>query len=949
MYRKYGRANGSKKVQLSEERSYSSSSPLTEYLHNEANLGGHVRSAIGSVESHLGGKVDRSEENIIIENGFIYLKSLWQDEERLVNRIKEVASGKAKKSFGKYHSDYLSEPQNGALELAMNNQISIISGPPGCGKTVTAVELIRASRNKSLKVKVMTPTGKAAARISEVILENDIFVANLSPTTIHRGLEWKVDEENLEGFPRKNATSPIDADLIIIDESSMIPLPLMAALFDAIEPGTRIVFIGDANQLPPVGPGQPFIDMIESKIIPSYFLVDVFRQAKGSKIWLACQAILNQSPYEFYKLAPKDGDEIVYNPLDSTEKIKAFFKSGIQRFIDRGMDPFIDLQLLTPVREKGEASAAALNKVAARLINPGSAPCLSLSNSGEGKAGDKIIQLKNNYIKNVFNGDQGKIKEVGNLNLILESQRRGRRRVSWSRWPEENEYAPKWPALGVEITGQHLPYNEEEASEQLALAYAITIHKCVAPDTLVETSEGIKKIEDITTEGTIATPFGPQAYLNKFRRQCGEMLEITTKKGYRIVVTPDHGMTTWDGDKHTKVLASSLKEGMWLRLKLGPTIETEQLPKLPSEPEIGNIREKIWNIPTEMSENLAEFLGLFVADGTLYSRGFRLVKRHLDVVERFSYLTKTLFGVIPIMGEHIGTPKVDINSVYLSRWLEKIDGILPNQKNIPSYILQSPLYVQASFLKGLFEDGSVLSHKRGIPAIELSNVNPSVLRTIQTMLLRFGIVSAFKQYDFGSKLPRLYIYSLSAKKFAEQIGFVSESKNKKLSKVIATDKRSRIPVSREEIKQLKFYISKFTEHNSIFTGYMSRETAMNIINKAADKTPDWLLERMEWHYESINTINKIEGESICVSVPAGQRFLQNGFDGWNSQGDQYPHVAIALPSEAWGMAGRRLLLTAVSRARKRVVIAGPPELLTKAITTDRDSSRRSGLVEKLRR
>lgn len=415
---------------------------------------------------------------VVVENGYVYLDYLYNDEVLLATRIKEIQNATPKKTIKVPDGTFLSAMQKSAIQTVADNQVSIITGSPGVGKTVTAVEIVRAARGAGAKLKIMAPTGKAAARLQEALGEGDIFVAGMAPTTIHRGLEWVIyDENDTKGQPRKNVLNPIDADLIIVDELSMCDLSLMAALFNAIEPGTKVVLIGDINQLPPVGPGQPFIDMVKSGAIPVTQLVDVFRQARGSKIWLACQAILEESPYKFFNLAPKDGDEIAYNPLMASDEIAAFFKRGIKGFIEKGGDPFDQLQLLTPIREKGPASVVGLNLIASKLINIGKKNHLNLANQGKGYEGDKVSQLKNNYIKQVFNGDQGRIRKVGRLPIMVNSIKRGKRHITWSRWPEREEKASEWPALSVDIGGANHPYDEEEALEQLMLSYAITVHR----------------------------------------------------------------------------------------------------------------------------------------------------------------------------------------------------------------------------------------------------------------------------------------------------------------------------------------------------------------------------------------------------------------------------------------------------------------------------------------
>lgn len=416
-----------------------------------------------------------------MDKGFVYLKKLWDDEELIVSNLRRIASTKAGRPFPKCFAEWLSKSQQDAANMALGNQISIICGGPGTGKTVTSIEILKTAVDAGFDVKVMAPTGKAASRIAEAISLGEYkSLEKVLPTTIHRGLEWFMkDDTDTEGFPRRDSKTPIQADMILVDELSMVPTSLMADFLQAVDSGTKLVFVGDPNQLPPVGPGQPFIDIIESGAVPVYELQDVWRQAKGSKIWLACEAIRDQSPYKFYQYATKDGDEIAFNALKDSAEIKHFFGKALTKFAASDSDPYNNLQILTPVREKGDASAVSLNTLCARIFNPSKDAGIQLGNSGLGRPGDKIIQTKNNYKRFVFNGDQGRIKLRDRLGLQIETRRRKQKLITWSRWPQDDDDRQpiKMNALGVDIAGRYLPYTEGEALNELMLSYALTVHR----------------------------------------------------------------------------------------------------------------------------------------------------------------------------------------------------------------------------------------------------------------------------------------------------------------------------------------------------------------------------------------------------------------------------------------------------------------------------------------
>lgn len=347
--------------------------------------------------------------------------------------------------------------QKTAVEKALTEGVLIVTGGPGTGKTTTINLMIRCFEAEHMDIVLAAPTGRAAKRMTEA--------TGYEAKTIHRLLELNGGlEENGRESRRfeKNEENPIEADVIILDEMSMVDLPLLYYFLKAVLPGTRVIFVGDSNQLPSVGPGNVLKDMIDSGVFPVVRLTRIYRQDAAGHIVLNAHKI-------------NMGQQIV---LDNKNREFFFFEKGDIRAVtagvvylvrDRlpdyvGVEPF-DIQVLTPMR-KGELGVERLNQVLQYYLNPASPDKEEKETlGGIFREGDKVMQIKNNYrlewkIKNnkgfdveeglgVFNGDMGIIKQI---NTFTE-----RMTVLF----DENRL--------VEYTFSGL--------DELELAYAITIHK----------------------------------------------------------------------------------------------------------------------------------------------------------------------------------------------------------------------------------------------------------------------------------------------------------------------------------------------------------------------------------------------------------------------------------------------------------------------------------------
>lgn len=352
----------------------------------------------------------------------------------------------------KYNIKFASS-QKEAIIGAFQNGIEIITGGPGTGKTTIIKAIIEIYENNNMKVVLGAPTGRAAKRMTES--------TGREAKTIHRLLEMGVSEEG-KSFYKKGEGEPLEADVVIIDEASMIDIMLMNSLLKAIKLGTRVIIVGDVDQLPSVGPGSVLKDLIESNFLKVVRLKDIFRQGKESLIVTNAHKINNgEMPY----LNKKDGDFFFENKEDINEILKTtidLINIRLPKF-NKNFDKLRDIQILTPTR-KGVLGVDNLNKELQSVLNP-KAPYKKEKETKDTifREGDKVMQIKNNYSLKwskingsgdnegvgVFNGDMGFIDSIN----------------------EENK------TLTVIFDDERKVVYDYIYIDELELAYAITIHK----------------------------------------------------------------------------------------------------------------------------------------------------------------------------------------------------------------------------------------------------------------------------------------------------------------------------------------------------------------------------------------------------------------------------------------------------------------------------------------
>lgn len=322
------------------------------------------------------------------------------------------------------------EVQAEAIREAASSKVMVLTGGPGTGKTTTTQGIIAALKAMDLRILLAAPTGRAAKRMSEA--------TGMEAKTIHRLLEYNPKD----GYKR-NDDNPLEGDALIVDECSMIDLLLMNNLMKAIPAGMRLVLVGDIDQLPSVSAGNVLRDIIDSKRIPVIRLTRIFRQAQESRIVMSAHDI-NKGVFPDTSNG-KNTDFFFIQQEDPEQAVDTIVKLVKERLPNAYKRPTSDIQVLTPM-QRGVVGAANLNMALQTVLNPVQ---VSLNRSGYSfRQGDRVMQLRNNYDKEVFNGDLGYIEKVD-----MEDR-----------------------TLFVCFDGRTVEYDVSELDE-LTLAYATTIHK----------------------------------------------------------------------------------------------------------------------------------------------------------------------------------------------------------------------------------------------------------------------------------------------------------------------------------------------------------------------------------------------------------------------------------------------------------------------------------------
>jgi exodeoxyribonuclease V alpha subunit len=378
--------------------------------------------------------------------GAVYLKELHLAEKGLAERLQAMLSVpvepvaiESESIARQVHEKLaikLSDEQLQVLEAVFAHRIAIISGGPGTGKTTLLRSISALIQARGKRLLLAAPTGRAARRLAEV--------TRRKASTIHRLLGYNFTDM---GFIH-NRDYPLDADAVIIDEASMVDTELMYHLLAAVPLSARLILVGDVFQLPSVGPGNVLADLIDSGSIPVFYLNTIFRQELESAIILNAHKVRQGEPPNFPDTT--DGDDLTdchFIEQSDPDRVASRIVELCRRELpaNLGLDPVNDIQVLTPMH-KGAVGTINLNNLLQKVLNP---PTADMKPAATGfQIGDKVMHLKNNYQKEVYNGDIGIVASIDN---------------------QKDE-------LSVNYDGRTVFYESDELDE-MTMAYAISIHK----------------------------------------------------------------------------------------------------------------------------------------------------------------------------------------------------------------------------------------------------------------------------------------------------------------------------------------------------------------------------------------------------------------------------------------------------------------------------------------
>lgn len=403
----------------------------------------------GYVVAERPGTLDRASADEL-RGAAIYDIGMHEAEVRLSARLGSLARARkddlrgfaeAVAAFEKDSGTVLADEQREAVENAARCPLLVVTGGPGVGKTTIVKAILSVFDRAKVVTRLAAPTGRAAKRMSEA--------TGREAATLHRLLEF---EPKKNAFKR-DAKNPLDAGAIIVDESSMVDVWMADALTQAIADGARLVLVGDVDQLPSVGPGSFLRDAIDSGVVPCVRLVKIFRQAEKSLIVQNAHRInAGEAP-----VVPEAGDTssdfFVVEKRDAEEARRVILELVTSRIPRRfGLDPVRDIQVLTPMN-RGPAGTVILNEELQAALNP-TGPSITRGKT-RFRVGDKVMQLRNDYDRNVWNGDVGIVATVDE---------------------EEETLVVRFADGSSSSEAREVPY-EGASLDELALAYASTIHK----------------------------------------------------------------------------------------------------------------------------------------------------------------------------------------------------------------------------------------------------------------------------------------------------------------------------------------------------------------------------------------------------------------------------------------------------------------------------------------
>lgn len=871
----------------------------------------------------------------------------------LYNEEKSIEKAKIKQYRSSDGYKYCFVVPSDMLILRRSGKVFITGN---CGKTFSTKALVEMLEANMMTYLLVSPTGRA----SKVFSDN----TGRNATTIHRALDYKQGK----GF-QYNLENKLPNDVVIIDEYSMIDIFLLRDLLRAIRDDAKIVFIGDPDQIPSVGCGNTAFDMLMSQEITTSLLTQVFRYGEGGLSYVATQIREGKYYLPSQEQIQSFGKNKDYTFVNTTQTIPVV-KSLYNKLMTQKEAQPSDIMVLTSYN-KGEFGTINLNKIIQSMVNPenGNKKQITITKDGEEitfREGDKVMQTINDYKTKTVEGREHPVMngDIGNIISIEDD------------------------TVDVAYDNAIIQYNKESLLK-LALAYSISIHKCVTGDTLIYTNKGIKQIKELDNGALIGEQKAFDEDIKVFdgdklekptyfyNAGLGECKEIKTKCGYNLKATLDHKISIMNEEGILEqTLVEDLKVGDYVGIRINQNVYGNDLDLnkyIDSNYDL-DVRSVHYNIPKTITKDLCRFIGFMLADGCITKSGIRYSKNQKEVVEKWNETVYNLFGyectsknIIPdgVMG---GMYLSEVSSMHIREFCLKLGGLTPNDKYIPDFILNTTKENQIEFLKGIFEDGTVGLKKGKFDNIELSLYEKSydILNKIRMMLLNMGIVSSIHKYTKGDNTQyRLNIYKKYAILFNKLVGFYSYNKQSRLDNLGEYDIKSSSHIYIPNINNILINIFKdnnikpiqfskrlhegLKQDNFLITDKMLERLFIFFDNKKINNKDIEYLKYIysNFYFDNIEQINDCYEQTYCLTMPIKHEFIQNGFVGSNCQGSQSKYVILVTPEAHTFFLNRNLLYVGVSRAKELVYHIGTTKLIRNAVRKSENFKRDTYLLEML--
>lgn len=839
-----------------------------------------------------------------------------------------------------------SDRQADAIHSFFTEKVMIVTGCPGSGKTTVLKAFVQIMKENGISFELLAPTGIAAKKLANT--------AGSEAYTIHRRLGYKGENWDY------NNSNKYSVDVVIVDEMSMVDQEVFYRLVSALYSTTKIVFVGDNDQLPSVGPGCVLKELIDSNNFKTIFLNKIFRQEKTSEIILEAKKIRDGDTDLTYFRSEKESD--IWHISDRDEKrIENLIIRFAQQLKNKAKEKVQDkskftFQVITP-RNEGPLSVYSLNMALQEALNPHNPDNKELKlDDCVIRKGDRVIIKKNNYEYGVFNGDVGKVVVVSPFSVVVDI---------------EDFYG----------TSRRIDLPIKIAEDMLKLAYCLTIHKCVPKGTLIYTGRGILPIESVYIGDIVYTHknrYRAVSWLGATGRKLG--VSFVTRTGSEFPLSHEHRLLVANKDNtpsFKKAEDISVGDYICVSQLMGEGVDIY----LPSTPDIKSSRTAV-TIPSILNQDFSWLLGALIGDGCYTDKKDGMVEfggpTKIELLDRFKSIV-TSYGLN--VEEHkrggrqysVYTISKNFRDILLNLGLGYTKA---KDKRVPEFFFRCKVKEKVSFIAGLFDtDGSI--NKKGF--IRYRTASKKLAIDIKNLLHSLGINSFFKKEREYSYL--ISIFGIDTLKFRDLIPLEHPKKKNLLQEYkISYNLKSNhydipygISIVSEFIKAFqnnegntrgikgKGFSSKFpVEYKKcalVLSGknklrYPLLQDLKNISDIENFELPKIMKECIanNYYFDLVTQKNTVQDaiEMYDMEVEEDHSYSTPDYICHNCQGSEYAIVILPL-IKAHGtlLLQRNLLYTAITRAKKKVVLIGQTSAIEQAINNDKIQKRNTLLAERI--